>query len=116
MHAARDRTRRAGPTALADAPRALVTDTVSAPVSRVSTYAYVNPVVAVALGSLLLNEPIHLTMVIGAAMIVVAVALVVRAESGSGQSADAAEAPPVLPDKSLDVAEEADQRGATRPA
>ena len=52
-----------------------------APVSRVATYAYVNPVVAVILGALLLNETIDLTMIVGAAMIVVSVALVVRTES-----------------------------------
>ena len=52
-----------------------------APVSRVATYAFVNPVVAIILGTLLLNEEINATMVIGAAMIVVAVAVVVRTES-----------------------------------
>jgi drug/metabolite transporter (DMT)-like permease len=51
-----------------------------APVSRVSTYAFVNPVVAIVLGTVLLNEEINATMVIGAAMIVVAVAVVVRTE------------------------------------
>jgi len=55
-----------------------------APVSRVATYAFVNPVVAIVLGTALLNEEINATMVIGAAMIVVAVAVVVRTE---GQSA-----------------------------
>ena len=54
-----------------------------APMSRVATYAYVNPVVAIALGALVLSEPIHLTMLVGAAMIIVSVALVVRTESGA---------------------------------
>jgi drug/metabolite transporter (DMT)-like permease len=49
-------------------------------VSRVSTYAYVNPVVAVFLGGALLNETIDLTMMIGAAVIIVAVWLVIRTE------------------------------------
>jgi drug/metabolite transporter (DMT)-like permease len=53
---------------------------IHASVSRVSTYAYVNPVVAVALGGLLLNEQIDLTMMIGAAVIIVAVWLVIRTE------------------------------------
>ncbi|MEP7380011.1 MAG: EamA family transporter [Chloroflexota bacterium] len=53
---------------------------IHASVSRVSTYAYVNPVVAVALGGLLLNETIDLTMMIGAAVIIVSVWLVIRTE------------------------------------
>jgi drug/metabolite transporter (DMT)-like permease len=53
---------------------------IHASVSRVSTYAYVNPVVAVALGAVLLNEQIDLTMMIGAAVIIVAVWLVIRTE------------------------------------
>jgi len=52
-----------------------------APVSRVATYAFVNPVVAIILGTVLINEEINATMIIGAAMIVVAVAIVVRTES-----------------------------------
>ena len=54
---------------------------IHASVSRVSTYAYVNPVVAVALGGLLLNEAIDLTMMIGAAVIIVSVWLVIRTEA-----------------------------------
>ena len=46
-------------------------------VSLVSTYAFVNPVVAVVLGALILAEPITPTIVIGAAIIVVAVAFIV---------------------------------------
>ena len=46
-----------------------------------STYAFVNPVVAIVLGALLLGEDINATMLIGAALIVVAVAIVVRTES-----------------------------------
>jgi drug/metabolite transporter (DMT)-like permease len=49
-------------------------------VSRVATYAFVNPVVAIVLGAALLSEEINATMLIGAAMIVVAVAVVVRTE------------------------------------
>lgn len=50
-------------------------------VSRVATYAFVNPVVAIVLGAVLLSEDINATMLIGAALIVVAVAIVVRTES-----------------------------------
>lgn len=51
-----------------------------APISQVSTYAYVNPVVAVVLGALVLGERITLTTVVGGAIIVFAVAVVIRAE------------------------------------
>jgi drug/metabolite transporter (DMT)-like permease len=52
----------------------------SAPLSLVSTYAYVNPVVAVLLGWVILSEPITATVVAGGAIIVVGVAVVVSAE------------------------------------
>lgn len=48
-----------------------------APVSKVSTYAYVNPVVAVALGALLVGEDVTLTTVVGGAVTVLAVFVVV---------------------------------------
>jgi drug/metabolite transporter (DMT)-like permease len=50
-------------------------------VARVSTYAYVNPVVAVFLGWLLLRETVDLTMIIGAAVIIVSVWMVIRTEA-----------------------------------
>ena len=50
-------------------------------VSKVATYAYVNPVVAIFLGWLVLNEQITATIVVGGAMIVLSVGLVVRTES-----------------------------------
>jgi drug/metabolite transporter (DMT)-like permease len=53
----------------------------NAPISKVSTYAYVNPVVAIALGWLILDEGITATTLLGAGIIVASVALVVRAES-----------------------------------
>jgi drug/metabolite transporter (DMT)-like permease len=43
----------------------------------VSTYAFVNPVVAVVLGALVLGESITTNVLIGAAVIVVAVAFIV---------------------------------------
>ncbi|WP_232290178.1 EamA family transporter [Micromonospora sp. ATCC 39149] len=51
-----------------------------APISLVSTYAYVNPVVAVALGALLAAEPITAQVLIGGAVIIAGVALVVSTE------------------------------------
>jgi drug/metabolite transporter (DMT)-like permease len=54
-----------------------------APVSLVSTYAYVNPIVAVALGWLLLGETITLQMAVAGAAIVVAVALILRASGAA---------------------------------
>jgi drug/metabolite transporter (DMT)-like permease len=54
----------------------------NAPISRVATYAYVNPVIALLLGWLILDENITSTMMIGAAVIVTSVAFIVRRESG----------------------------------
>ena len=51
------------------------------PPARVATYAYVNPVVAVLLGWLVLAEPISARTMIAAAIIVGAVALIVSARS-----------------------------------
>ena len=53
----------------------------NAPISKVSTYAYVNPVVAIALGWLVLDEVVTSTTIVGATIIVASVALVVRTES-----------------------------------
>jgi drug/metabolite transporter (DMT)-like permease len=58
-----------------------------APIAQVSTYAYVNPVVAVILGALLLDERITATTVIGGAAIVFAVVLVIRGEARSATAA-----------------------------
>jgi len=53
----------------------------NAPIGTVSTYAYVNPVVAIALGAVVLHESITWTIVAGAALVLACVALVVRRES-----------------------------------
>lgn len=63
-------------------------------VSKVSTYAYVNPVVAILLGWLVLREQITLSIIVGGAMIVVAVGLVIRTESRPADEVGAREAPP----------------------
>jgi len=51
----------------------------NAPISLVGTYAYVNPVVAVALGTLVLGEPLGARVLIGGAAILAAVILIVSA-------------------------------------
>ncbi|KQV04477.1 MULTISPECIES: EamA family transporter [unclassified Kitasatospora] len=52
----------------------------NAPLPLVATYAYVNPVVAVLLGWLILAEPLSWPIVLGGAIVVAAVCLVVRTE------------------------------------
>ncbi|MFC5642058.1 EamA family transporter [Kitasatospora cinereorecta] len=51
-----------------------------APLPLVATYAYVNPVVAVVLGWLILDEPLTWPIVVGGAIVVGGVCLVVRTE------------------------------------
>jgi hypothetical protein len=64
-------------------------------ISVVSTYAFVNPVVAVALGSIFLSEPIRWTTVVAGASIVVAVVLIVTARAPKQKPA-AGKAPEAL--------------------
>jgi len=64
--------------------------------ARVSTYAYVNPIVAVLLGWAFANEPMSLRTLIAAAVIIGAVALIIRYGARREVSAPApAEAAPV---------------------
>jgi drug/metabolite transporter (DMT)-like permease len=58
----------------------------NAPLSLVGTYAYVNPIVAVALGTVFLHESISIRTVIAAAIILVAVAIIVTARGRLGSS------------------------------
>jgi drug/metabolite transporter (DMT)-like permease len=53
----------------------------NAPISQVSTYAYVNPVVAIALGVIVLDETLTVRVVAGALLILVSVAIVLRREA-----------------------------------
>jgi drug/metabolite transporter (DMT)-like permease len=55
----------------------------NAPIGLVSTYAYVNPVVAITLGVLFRGENLTWRLLAGAAIVVVAVATVVRREPPS---------------------------------
>jgi drug/metabolite transporter (DMT)-like permease len=52
----------------------------NAPISLVATYAYVNPVIAVFLGWLILDEKITWPIVAGGAIVVAAVAVVITSE------------------------------------
>lgn len=73
-----------------------------APVSKVATYAYVNPVVAVALGALLVGEKVTRTSVVGGALTLVAVAVVVSDEGHRRRSEPLtvpADAPAQIPDE-----------------
>jgi len=57
-----------------------------APLGLVSTYAYVNPVVAIVLGVLVRHEHLTTQILVGAAIVVVSVAVVVRQEPPATQS------------------------------
>jgi drug/metabolite transporter (DMT)-like permease len=57
-----------------------------APLSLATTYAYVNPAVAVVLGSLFLSEPLTMNVLVGGAVIIAAVAFVITAEARGRRS------------------------------
>lgn len=84
-----------------------------APLPLIATYAYVNPVVAVILGAIVLSEPIEPRTLIAGAVIVVGVAVIVSARgrmagpraaavADDPRSREAAAAPGVLPRPSTD--------------
>jgi drug/metabolite transporter (DMT)-like permease len=54
----------------------------NAPISKVATYAFVNPMIAIFLGSVFLSEDITVTIAAAAIVIVASVAAIVRQESG----------------------------------
>jgi len=62
----------------------------NAPIGQVSTYAYVNPVIAIALGAIVLGESITWRIVGGALLVLAAVAIVVRRESRQDVAAEGA--------------------------
>jgi drug/metabolite transporter (DMT)-like permease len=55
------------------------------PTATVGTYAYVNPIIAVLLGTSFLGETLTASMLAGGALIVVAVALVVRSQAAAAR-------------------------------
>jgi drug/metabolite transporter (DMT)-like permease len=63
-----------------------------APLPLVATYAYVNPVVAVILGAIILGEPIEPRTVLAGAVIVAAVALIVTARGRMARPQHASDA------------------------
>jgi drug/metabolite transporter (DMT)-like permease len=64
----------------------------NAPISKVATYAYVNPVIAIFLGWLILSESITTSILVGAAVIVSSVAFIVSKESSAKKRPEAGEA------------------------
>jgi len=64
-----------------------------APLARVTTYAYVNPMVAVILGAIILSEPLELRTVLAAAIIVAGVVMIVSATGRHAPSRDAERIP-----------------------
>jgi drug/metabolite transporter (DMT)-like permease len=58
-----------------------------APISKVSTYAYVNPVIAVALGAIFLSEDVAVATLAGMVLVIASVAVIVRRESSELQEA-----------------------------
>lgn len=96
----------------------------NAPISKVSTYAYVNPVVAVFLGWLILSETITVTMLVGAAVIVASVAFIVRHEVRVKRAAEAERLETVAPgepgahpaDKGTAAADSANAEHPSQPA
>ena len=71
-----------------------------APISLVATYAYVNPVVAVLLGWLILDEAVTAAVAVGGALAVLGVLLVVSTERGNRrrEAVDGAAAPEPVQD------------------
>jgi drug/metabolite transporter (DMT)-like permease len=68
------------------------------PISKVATYAYVNPLVAVLLGWALLSEQLSIGTLAGAALIVASVATIVRRESRRPEPEPEPEPVPALQD------------------
>jgi drug/metabolite transporter (DMT)-like permease len=68
-----------------------------APLSLATTYAYVNPAVAVALGALFLAEPLTPSVLVGGGVIIVAVAVVITAESRTRRRPARSDAVPAEP-------------------
>ena len=73
----------------------------NAPISQISTYAYVNPAVAVVLSAVILGEGVSGLMIVGGAIIVVAVAVVIRSEARAQAGARAVELAALAPKESV---------------
>lgn len=77
----------------------------NAPISFVSTYAYVNPVVAVFLGWLILGEPVTLAIGLGGGIVVLAVATVIASERPPRRIGHVCADPSVSPGSHADESE-----------
>ena len=75
-----------------------------APTELVGTYAYVNPVIAVLLGAVFLNEAITSWVLLAGAAIVVSVALNVRAQRAPKPAAEAESELPELDEEGATLA------------
>jgi drug/metabolite transporter (DMT)-like permease len=87
-----------------------------APISQVATYAYVNPVVAVVLGALILDEQIGWPMLAGTALVLPAVAVIVRREAAARRGAAGRPAGARGPDQDPDPAPASPAGGPVEPA
>ena len=85
----------------------------NAPLSLVGTYAYVNPVVAVALGTVFLGETLSVRTIVASVIILAAVAIIVtargrlpsvQADDDRGRCGIGANATPALPGSAADAA------------
>jgi len=65
----------------------------NAPLGTVATYAYVNPIVAIVLGAIVLHESLTWTIGAGALLVLACVAVVVRQETASARPAAASTSP-----------------------
>ena len=65
----------------------------AAPPARVATYAYVNPIIALALGWLFAGEPFTWRMLIASVVIIAAVIMVISAPHGPAARAESVECP-----------------------
>ena len=57
------------------------------PTATVATYGYVNPVVAVILGAIVLHEPVTWRLLAGGAAVIVSVALILLGNRHTGEEA-----------------------------
>jgi drug/metabolite transporter (DMT)-like permease len=58
----------------------------NAPISQVSTYAYVNPVIAVFLGAVFLSEDVAAATIAGMALVIASVVVIVRRETAAADT------------------------------
>ena len=87
----------------------------NAPLSLVATYAYVNPVVAVILGALILGEQVTAPILIGGAVVVASVGLVVSVERPRRAARPASQAGPPSPPMPRPAGPRASAKPSIRP-